>query len=209
MCFYMQLRFPFKDVEDRFDAEIDDDTAYLQSEDINGFTYPNVPIILNENPKQIRTDYSWGLVPEWSKNTDFRKNTLIGRVESIEEKPTFAEVTHNRCLVISSGFYEWRWLDEKGKNKEKYLIINQESEIFTFAGLYSTWKNPANDEVLNSFCIMTTEANKTMEYIHNYKKRMPIILNKKDENDWLTGKLDFKDITYPKYDTLLYAMQVG
>lgn len=209
MCFFMQQKSNFKDAEDRFDAEVDNIEAYLQSEDINGFTHPNVPIIINKNPKQIRTDYYWGLVPEWSNNIDFRKNTLIGRIESINEKPTFAEVTHNRCIVITSGFYEWRWLDEKGKQKEKYLIVNQENEIFAFAGLHSTWKNPMNDEVLNSFCIMTTEANQTMEYIHNYKKRMPVILNKKDEINWLNGSLDFSDVTYPKYDPKLFAMQIG
>lgn len=205
----MQQKSNYNDVEDRFDAEVDNIDAYLQSEDINGFTHPNVPIILNDNPKVIHTDYTWGLVPEWANNLDFRKNTLIGRIESINEKPTFAEVTHNRCLVITSGFYEWRWLDEKGKQKEKYLIVNQENEIFAFAGLYSTWKSKENDEVLNSFCIMTTEANQTMEYIHNYKKRMPVILNKKDEANWLNGSLDFSDVTYPKYDPNLFAMQIG
>ena len=208
MCFYMQLSFPFKELEKRFDAEIDNETEYLQSDFVNGFSYPNIPIILNNNPRIIRTNYNWGLVPSWSSNTDFRKNTLIGRIETVEEKPSFADITHNRCLVIASGFYEWRWLDEKGKNKEKYLIVSQENKIFSFAGLYSTWNDPNNNEVLNSFCIMTTKANNTMEYIHNYKKRMPIILHQKDEENWLNGAFNISDLAYPNYDTNLFAMPV-
>lgn len=208
MCFFMQQKSNYKDVEDRFDAEVDNIDAFLQSEDINGFAHPNVPIIINQNPKIIQTNYSWGLVPEWSSNIDFRKNTLNGRIETINDKPTYSEVTHNRCLVITSGFYEWRWLDEKGKQKEKYLVVSQENEIFAFAGLYSTWKNPIDNEVLNSFTILTTEANPTMEYIHNHKKRMPIILKQKDELNWLNGSLDFPDITYPKYDISLFGMPI-
>lgn len=38
---------------------------------------------------------------------------------------------------------------------------------------------------------------------------MPIILNQKDELNWLNGSLDFQDITFPKYDTKMFAMQIG
>jgi putative SOS response-associated peptidase YedK len=32
------------------------------------------------------------------------------------------------------------------------------------------------------------EANELMSKIHNTKKRMPVILNGKDEKDWLNGQ---------------------
>lgn len=168
-----------KDIENRFDAKVAEPKEFIQSDYIVGFDYLNVPIILNILPEIISTNYHWGLVPSWAKDLDFRKNTLNARIETIEEKPSFKNITRNRCLVIASSYFEWRWLDEKGKQKEKYQIYSQESESFVFAGIYTSWNN--NSNYYNSFSILTTEANQTMKYVHNHKGRTPIILSQKDE----------------------------
>jgi len=86
--------------------------------------------------------------------------------------------------VIANGFFEWQWLDPKGKTKQKYEIGLPDEELFAFAGLYSQWINPATAEVKNTFTIVTTEANPLLSEIHNTKKRMPIILKKEDETHW-------------------------
>jgi putative SOS response-associated peptidase YedK len=88
-------------------------------------------------------------------------------------------------LVLANGFYEWQWLDVKGKNKVKYQIGIADEALFAFAGLYSYWKNERTSEIVRTFTIVTTEANTLMAKIHTIKKRMPIILQPEDEQNWL------------------------
>lgn len=206
MCFFMGQNQPLKKVETRFKAKVDKPDDFLQSDYIVGFEFLNVPVITNENEEIIQTDYHWGLLPSWTKDIDFRKNTLNARIETINEKPSFRNIIKNRCLIISSGYYEWHWNDEKGKTKQKYFINSQDNEIFAFAGVYDKWVNANNGDVIKTFSIITTQANKTMEYIHNHKKRMPIILHQKDEQHWLNGSFNVDDLAYPKYDVSLIAM---
>ena len=199
---------PISKVENRFNAKVDKPDNFLQSDYIVGFEYLNVPIILDSKPEIINTNYHWGLVPSWSKDIDFRKNTLNARIETLQEKPSFKNVTQNRCLVIASSFFEWRWLDDKGKSKEKYQIYSSESETFAFAGLYETWVNPMTGITYNSFSIVTTQANEQMNYIHNHKGRMPVMLKKGDEQEWLNTNNKTQDFIFPTYNPNLIGFKI-
>ena len=208
MCFFMAQNQPISKVENRFNAKVDKPDNFLQSDYIVGFEYLNVPIILDSKPEIINTNYHWGLVPSWSKDIDFRKNTLNARIETLEEKPSFKNITQNRCLVIASSFFEWRWLDDKGKSKEKYQIYSSESETFAFAGLYETWMNPMTGIAYNSFSIVTTQANEQMNYIHNHKGRMPVMLKKGDEKEWLNTNNKTQDFIFPTYNPNLIGFKI-
>ena len=199
---------PISKVENKFNAKVDKPDNFLQSDYIVGFEYLNVPIILDSKPEIINTNYHWGLVPSWSKDIDFRKNTLNARIETLEEKPSFKNITQNRCLVIASSFFEWRWLDDKGKSKEKYQIYSSESETFAIAGLYDTWVNPMTGIAYNSFSIVTTQANEQMNYIHNHKGRMPVMLKKGDEKEWLKNNNKIQDFIYPTYNPNLIGFKI-
>ena len=204
MCFYTQQNSLKIDVKRRFNAKIDDESNFLTSEYINGFSYPNLLIILDTKPNIITTSYSWGLLPEWAKNIEFRKNTLNARIETIDEKASYKNISNNRCLIIATAFYEWHWNDEKGKTKEKYQINSQDDEIFTFAGLYSKWINPETTEEKNTFTMLTTSANQVMQYVHNHKKRMPVILKKADEMKWLDSNVSIQNFAFP-YESNIIA----
>jgi len=78
-------------------------------------------------------------------------------------------------------------LDPKVKEKKKYLITPKNHDIFAFAGIYSSWKNPQNHELVSSYSILTTDANDLMREIHNSKKRMPVVLKNEDMKNWLSG----------------------
>lgn len=199
---------PLKAVEKRFKARVDKPDNFLQSEYIVGFEYLNVPIILNSSTGIIHTDYHWGLVPSWSWDMDFRKNTLNARIETIHEKPSFKNIKDNRCLVIASSFFEWRWLDEKGKHKDKYQIHSSDSELFAFAGLYDSWTDKSTGEIYNSFSILTTEADQQMKYIHNHAQRMPVVLNIGDETAWLDIDNKVDDFAYPAYQPRLIGLLI-
>lgn len=208
MCFFMAQNQPIEMVEERFKAKVDKPDNFLQSDYIVGFEYLNVPVILDSTPEIINTDYHWGLVPSWSKDLDFRKNTLNARIETIDEKPSFKNITSNRCLVIASSFFEWHWLDDKGKQKKKYQIHNCDGESFAFAGLYDAWIDPITKSEYKSFSIVTTEANQSMKYIHNHKGRMPVMLNAGDESAWLDIDNKFQDFAFPNYQPRLIGFAI-
>jgi len=194
MCFMSRLTLSAAELKKRFQAELDPKEKYIPSEEINGFSYPKTPVIANNDPSKIQL-FNWGLLPSWAKDDSFRKNTLNARVESIHEKPSFKPYLQNRCLILADGFYEWQWLDPQGKKKQKYLITVEDEEAFAFAGLWNKWINPQSGLILNTYTIITKPANALMAEIHNSKQRMPFILHKNDENNWIVGKeVEYADV---------------
>ena len=185
MCFRTQNNKSYKQLEDRFKAQFL--TPEWYTPDIfNAFAFPMTPVITNNQPDAIQ-GFSWGLIPPWAKDTNIRKSTLNARLETIDQKPSFKPSLSKRCLVLADGFFEWKWLDPKGKAKQKYLLTLPGEEAFAFAGLWNSWSNKSTGEVLNTYTIITTAANDLMSEIHNTKKRMPVILNPETEKDWLNG----------------------
>ena len=96
-----------------------------------------------------------------------------------------------RCIVPSTGYFEWRHEDGK---KIPYYIYVKDEPIFSMAGVYDSWLDRSTGEVISTFSIITTEANELTGYIHNTKHRMPAILNQEDEEKWLDPKLEKSDI---------------
>lgn len=78
----------------------------------------------------------------------------------------------------------------------KYLtyIYLKGERVFAFAGLYDSWKDPESGNTLNTFSIITTKANPLLAQIHNTKKRMPVILSKDVEAEWLDIKQPVHEI---------------
>jgi putative SOS response-associated peptidase YedK len=109
---------------------------------------------------------------------------LNARIETLEQLPSFKDASANRCLIPATCFYEWR---HEGTLKKPYRISSTEDEIFSFAGIYSDWTNPVTGDTQRTYSLITTEANACMEFIHNTKKRMPVILHSQDESTWLKG----------------------
>lgn len=186
----------------------------------SGFDHPNLIIYTNKEPyKPILSQ--WGLVPHWVKNVN-QKNSLWNRTvnargESIFENPSFrSSAKSQRCLIYLEGFYEHRHF--KGKTYP-YFISHKKEELFAVAGLYSTWFDKEMESMLNTFSIVTTKANKLMSKIHNNPKlaepRMPLILPKALENNWLEPIIDENDkkllqeLIQPYPDNELRAYTVG
>lgn len=186
MCFRTKLNAKIIEIEKAFDAGFVEPDLYNPQKEINAFDFLENPVVTDLSPEEILF-YNWGLIPFWAKNDNLKKSTLNARIETIAEKPAFRNSVENRCLVIANGYYEWQWLDEKGKKKQKYLITSTEEEIFAFAGIYSHWTNPDTGKKMGSYSILTTQANELMGEIHNNKQRMPVVLHHKDRQAWLEG----------------------
>jgi putative SOS response-associated peptidase YedK len=84
-----------------------------------------------------------------------------------------------RCLIPADGFYAWKQIAPK--KKQAYSIGMKDDGLFSFAGLWDTWKHPDGKTIL-SCTILTTEANSLLKDIHT---RMPVILSPEDYDLWL------------------------
>jgi len=195
MCYSTKITKKASEIEIRFDAVFEDLSLFSANKEISAFTYPKTPIITHEK-NHIIEHCNWGLIPNWAKDESIKKYTLNARIETITQKPSFKDNLNNRCLIIANGFYEWQWLNEKGSLKQKYEIGMDDQMLFSFAGLWSSWLDKDTNAHKKTYTIVTTEAQGIMKQIHNSKKRMPVILTKENENDWLSGSLvdDFKNV---------------
>ena len=198
MCFHTKQTKSAKELQKRFKANVIEPQKLELSKQISGFEFSQTPVITNLEKETIQ-HFNWGLIPSFAENEDIRSFTLNAKIETLTEKPSFKESINKRCLVIANGFYEWKWHDTKGRNKEKFLIGIENEELFAFAGIYSCWVNPFTNEIVNSYSIVTTEANELMAEIHNIKKRMPIVLTPNNEQEWLNGEdiESFKKVNTP------------
>jgi len=194
MCYYVGIEDDIEAIEIRYGVTYHqpqywDTKPPKPSKFVNGFSHPGMLMITNKRP-DIVTVGEWGLVPDWAKDTEaFRKkaNTLNAMVETLEEKPSFRNSVQNRCLVLVNAFYEYKWMDEKGKVKVAHRITLNGHKIFSIAGIYSRFSDPVSGQPLGSFSLITTQANTLMADIHNSKKRMPIVLHPDEEKLWLNG----------------------
>ena len=196
MCYRTKLNTKISKIERTFEAAFAEPDLYVPRDEVNAFDFLKTPVIIDAAPGEILF-YQWGLIPFWAKNDQIKKSTLNAKIETAAKKPAFRDSVENRCLVAANGYYEWQWLDSKGKNKQKFLIKPNDQEVFAFAGIYSIWRDPECNEEIGTYSILTTEANELMSEIHNMKKRMPVLLNKNDHSSWLQGKeLDFFAFPY-------------
>jgi putative SOS response-associated peptidase YedK len=130
--------------------------------------------IVRANPKTASRTLDlmrWGLVPYWAKDIKVGFSTINAMAETVDSKPVFREAfQRRRCLVPVEAYYEWKKLD--AKTKQPYAFAPAEGGIMALAGLWETWKSPAQ-ELVRSFTIITTTPNELAAEIHN---RMPVIL---------------------------------
>jgi putative SOS response-associated peptidase YedK len=194
MCYQTKITKEKEAIAARFNAEVTDLNSYEPQEFCSAFEYPKTPVITHEAPHKVQL-FHWGLIPSWSEDDTIKKYTLNARIETLTEKKSFKEVIQNRCLIIADGFYEWQWRTKSGSKKEKYLITLPNQELFAFAGIYTQW-TAFNHEIVNSYSIVTTQANELMREIHNTQQRMPVILKKQDEQHWLHCE-NYKDFAFP------------
>ena len=160
---------------------------------VNAFSFPEYPIV---TPDQELQSFRWGLIPFWIKDEkqadEIKRMTLNARADTIFSKPSFREpIMKKRCIVPSTGYFEWR---HEGDKKIPFYINVKNEPIFSMAGIYDTWLDKTTGEIVNTFSIITTDANPLTDYIHNTKHRMPAILSLEDEERWLDPKLDKSDI---------------
>lgn len=111
------------------------------------------------------------------------KGVIINaRAETAEQKKMFREsLLERRCVIPSTGFYEWK----QDADKQKYLFRNPESRLTWLAGFYNEFGGERR------YVILTTAPNESMRDIHN---RMPVVLPKEQLEDWIFHTNDAMEI---------------
>lgn len=174
-----------------------------------GFDYGDWPIVrpVNMGASIEIEQAQWGLIPSYVQNSrqliEFRSKytTLNARNDNILSSKLYAPAARNgRCLVLSSGFYEYRHVAKIGKKGQPlkavdkfpyYITVKRPDDqpVFFMAGISQPWTDQDTGETINTFSIITTEANELMAQIHNSKKRMPTILNQEQAEEWLSSDI--------------------
>jgi len=215
MCGRTSLFAPAPDLADRFDATVPD--AYRPRYNIAP-TEP-VEVITGGDPGRIQR-FHWGLRPSWADADE--AGFINARAETVAEKPAFADAWEARpCLVLSSGFYEWKDTDRGGKRPYRVYRENSEGRspaggrpgagddvAFAMAGIHERWTpDDGAGEPLDTVTILTTEPNDLIEPLHH---RMAVILPEDEEETWLTGgPEDRADLCRPYPDDDLDAYPIS
>jgi putative SOS response-associated peptidase YedK len=119
---------------------------------------------------------AWGF-PKW-QGTGV---VINARSETIAEKEMFrSSLKSRRCIIPSTGFYEWSHKDGKS-SKDKFLITLPGEQMLYMAGLYNSFADKAGERC-DRFVILTRTANESIAPLHS---RMPVILPAGQKEQWL------------------------
>lgn len=172
---------------------------------------PMLVAIRSVDGKRIPRMVRWGLVPHWAKDDKLQYSTFNARAEDFRAKPSFRDAWKwgQRCLVVTDGFYEWKKLDAKGKEKQAYAIALAAGGQMVMAGLWAKWKSSRGEEVL-SCTVLTCAATGIVGALHD---RMPVILPESEWPKWLAEEAASEEELFallkPCADDLLKVWPVG
>ena len=206
MCYSNSSTSKNIDLARKFKKKIPENSTDILYYHSSGFSHPLWPIINHSAEIQFM---QWGLVPNWfrGEQREIASKTLNCRTETADSKASFKHLINSRrCIIPSSGFFEWQ---HKDKEKKPYFIYSPEIKILSIAGLWDSNINNSTGEVENTFTILTTEANEFMTEIHNTKKRMPLFLNSESViEEWLSCKSEINSYVSASQKTCLSAHPV-
>lgn len=208
MCYYNRLIVPASQAFelDNWQIALPDSMAANRTMQ-SGFEYGNWPIIIwsDQAAKPEPVMAHWEFIAPWSRSlkeveAGRQKYTTLNAVgENLLESRLYKEAAlHRRCLVPSSGFYEWRHWKPAGSKKElaiPYLVYLPHKPVFFIAGIWQNWTDQETGEHLTSFALVTTAANALMEQVHNKKKRMPLLLPDSLALEWIQPGLSRERLT--------------
>ena len=170
--------FTFREIRLRWNISGDDEFPVFVPR-FNVAPTQLLPVIVNDDRARGVKQMQWGLVPAWAKDLAIGNQMINARAETLTGRASFKElVNRRRCLIPASGFYEWR---KEGKQKVPMWFYLKSKEPFAFADLWDRWRKTDGGN-LETFTIITTAPNDLVRPIHD---RMPVILQRQDEEQWL------------------------
>lgn len=136
-----------------------------------GEVFPSDPamVVVQQDGAPLVTVMKWGYTGAGASS----RLLINARAETAAEKPTFAaDLARRRCVIPTTGFFEWSHHGEK----QKYLFSLDSSPLLYLGGIWRP--SPEGGQ----FTILTTAANESMRPYHH---RMPVLLSPADVRPYL------------------------
>lgn len=147
-----------------------------------------IALTAEEDGKLLAAPFKWGLVPFWAKEASIGNRLINARSETVPEKPSYRQAfKRRRCLILATGFYEWRAADG---GKIPHFISLDGQPPFAMAGLWEVWDK--GDEPLRTCTIITVPAAEQLLHVHH---RMPLILTGQRAARWVAQATDAATLT--------------
>jgi putative SOS response-associated peptidase YedK len=140
----------------------------------------------------------WGLIPWFAKTAKLTYSTNNARFEEITGKASFKQswLHGKRCIIPAQSFDEPCW--ETGKNVW-WRFRRADGVPWGLAGLWNTWTNKATGEVIESYTMLTINADDhpLMSRMHKpdpglppdrQDKRSVVPIELANVEQWLRGK---------------------
>lgn len=162
------------------------------------FAYPGqdvfpgkiAPILLFKNQELLLQEKSWGYPSLRNGKPLF--NARIERFYQQRHSMWDASFARQRCIIVTSGFYEYgkkTYFKDNKKYHEKFLFTTPSQKLTLIAGIYDQ----------DHFAMVTTNPNSIMQPVHD---RMPLVLKEGEIRQWLfqnfTSLIDRKDFQLNK-----------
>lgn len=205
MCGRYALYGPASRLQDDFGATIE---GFEFKPRYNAAPMQWLPVV-RQRPDGERVIHAlrWGLLPGWAKDEAMATRLINARGETVAEKPSFrVAIRRRRCIVPMNGFYEWQ---AAPSGKQPYFIRPVDDTLIGVAGLWERWVRPADGEAIDTFTVVTTEANAMMARLHD---RMPVILPVEAHGLWLDNRVPVTEViewVRPSEEGLLRHYPVG
>jgi putative SOS response-associated peptidase YedK len=166
-----------------------------------------LPVVTANDDGKFKMELmKWGIVAPW-KQSMLLINTRDDKI--FESRMWKGLVSKKRALIPANGFYEWKKPENSKELKQPFYIHPKQQDLFSFAGIWSSWKDVEGVE-FKTYSIITTSPNKEMTSVHN---RMPVILNQSEEADWLepskVSQEDLEPFLHPYEDRGLEMFEVS
>ncbi len=144
-----------------------------------------IPVIVGTSEGHAVRWMRWGYPPARRAGEDAMPPPIHARAETVLDRPLYRQaVTFRRCLIPADGFYEWQPIPGTRSSRPYYVRLKT-GALFAFAGLFAESRD--QEGLPQPGCaIITTAPNSLIAPMHH---RMPVILERSREIDWLDPNL--------------------
>jgi putative SOS response-associated peptidase YedK len=142
----------------------------------------------------------WSLVPWFAKTAKLSYPTSNARSEELSAKASYKQpwARGQRCIVPALAFYEPNW--ESGKHVP-WRFSRADGQAWGLAGLWNTWVDKETGEVVESYTLLTlnADAHPLMNRMHKpdpqrppamQDKRSVVPIEAADVDTWLHAPLE-------------------
>ncbi|WP_291010354.1 SOS response-associated peptidase family protein [Hydrogenophaga sp.] len=139
----------------------------------------------------------YGLVPRWCRDAaqagTVSRRTYNARSETVAEKPSYRSPWRERrwALAPMEHYFEPCW--ETGR-AVRWRLQQPDAAPFAAAGLHEHWADPATGELVQSFSLLTVNADDhpVLRRMHRPgdEKRLLVVVPPQAFSDWLSASVD-------------------